>query len=122
MIERIEITKDGPSFFAYTYAESSSGAVVFRMISCEITGKKIRLRFRGASPGGSSGSFDWFFEGHGQGIADSGAMKGRLFTQVGPPPQRDNATFVKGSWTRSIADASRRAEEAIAKARNEDTR
>src|SRR5437867_13250809 len=57
MVARIEILRDGPSFFAYQIV-GSPGVNVFRMIGCEIKDAKISLRFRGQEPDGG-GSFDW---------------------------------------------------------------
>jgi hypothetical protein len=120
MVARIEMSKQGPSFFPYQNV-GSPAVNVFRMIRCDITGEKISLQFRGEEPGGG-GSFDWFFEGTGEGIAQEGAMSGRLFTQVPPAPKEKNAFFRKGSWTRAIADSSRNVEEGIRKARDEASR
>ena len=117
---RIEISKEGPSFFAYQIV-GSPAANVYRMIGCEITDQKISLRFRGDEPDGG-GSTEWFFEGTGEGNAQEGAMSGRLFTQIPPVPKEKNAFFRRGSWTRGISDSSRNLEEGIRKARDEAVR
>jgi hypothetical protein len=120
MVARIEISKDGPSFFAYQIVGSPT-VNVFLMIGCEITDQKISLRFRGEQPAGG-GSTDWFFEGTGEGEGKDGAMSGRLYTQIPPARKEKNAFFLKGPWTRAVADSSRNVEEGIRKARDEATR
>jgi hypothetical protein len=120
-IERIEISKDGPSFFAYQIV-GSPAVNIFRMIACDITDTKITLRFREQEPPGGASS-DWFFEGTGEGTAQEGAMSGYLGIRT-PPAATDkkNAFFRKGSWTRAIAASSRSVEESIRKARDEAAR
>jgi len=119
-LARLEIARNGPSFFAYQIlGKNVPNAVnVFRMISCDITDEKISLRFRGEDSEG--GPFDWFFEGTGEGTLEEGAMSGRLFTQYGGPKEK-NAFFLKAAWTRWLADRSREVEQGIAKARAEAT-
>jgi hypothetical protein len=120
-VERIEISKDGPSFFAYQIV-GSPAANVFRMIACDITDRKISLRFREQNPPGG-GSSDWIFEGTGEGTGQDGAMSGNL--SIGTPPaasDKKNAFFRKGSWTRAVSASSSTIEEAISKARDEAAR
>jgi hypothetical protein len=120
MLARLEISREGPSFFAYQVLgkPAPNQVNVFRMISCDITDEKISLRFRGEDSEG--GPFDWFFEGTGEGTFEEGAMSGRLFTQYGgPAPKEKNAFFLKAAWTRWLTDRSREVEQGIAKARAE---
>ena len=122
-LARLEISRDGPSFFAYQILGENVPNVVnvYRMISCEITDEKISLRFRGEEPE-RGGSFEWFFEGTGEGTCEEGAISGRLFTQLPPAPKEKNAFFLKAAWTRWLANRSRELEQGIAKARAEATR
>ena len=122
MLARIEISKDGPSFFAYQVLGKPvrNHVNVFRMISCDITDEKVSLRFRGADPEGNP--FDWFFEGTGEGTSEEGAMSGCLATEMPRPDSGKNAFFLRASWTRWLVDRSREVEEEIVKARAEATR
>ena len=117
LLAHIEISADGPSYFAYQILGKPSDAInLLPMISCDITDQQITLRFRGEEPGG--GSAEWFFVGSGTGIVEDGEMSGYL--DMGAPPaatDKKNAYFLKSSWTRGIANASQKAEEAITKAR-----
>jgi hypothetical protein len=105
-ILHMEINKDNGSYLVSIFNGSPSHTL-FRLVSSEIN----KLHFQNAIS--NEQPKELWFEGRGEGGELEGTMQGKLWTNFPPPPKTDNVFFVKGVWTRGIAEASNRAEEVI---------
>jgi hypothetical protein len=102
------------SYLAEIYHEHLNGRV-YRLDTCTINGSKVYLRFL-ALPGGDRS--EWWIDGEGFGDEKRAWINGRIDT--GHNDRASSQSFfylAKGTWVRSFGDASRRAEEKIAEAR-----
>jgi hypothetical protein len=88
---------------------------LFRMDSCAITAGKVKLHFRSIEPGDSAG---YWIEGEGFGEANVGFIHGRVGTDLDPRTGGGNLYLEKGTWIRSIGEASIRAAEKITNIRD----
>lgn len=114
-IVHMSITPGEKSYLA-SIVLGSSHVSLFRLISSEVQDGSIKLKFRNVIDEDEPRYFS--FEGHGEGSAVEGALKGRLWTNIPPEPKENNVFFVKGTWIRELARVSKRAEEAIRNARH----
>jgi hypothetical protein len=102
------------SYLAEIYPEHLNGRV-YRLHTCTITDGKVYLRFL-ALPGGDGS--EWWIDGEAFGDANRAWINDRIGT--GHNERASSQSFfylAKGTWVRSFGDASRRAEEKIAGAR-----
>lgn len=110
----MEINKDGNSFLAET-SVGTRACLVRRLISSEVTDGKVKLRFASTSAADMPGVIfpEVWIVGKGGGTEDDGMIEATLRHNAGV---EDQIYFVKGTWTRDLGEASKKAEEEIKKA------
>lgn len=127
LLWHMEINKDGDSYVAeITVGDSGDSAyVVRRLISSEVKDGNVRLHFgNGAAKEMPNQVFSeiWVI-GTGSGTETRGGLdavlSGIRLDSIPPPapvfglPEKGHIYFIKGAWTRGVAEASRRAEESL---------
>ncbi len=113
----MELNKNGVSFLSETTVHSDMSPLVRRLLSSEIKDGKIKLHF-GSSTSKQLRNVTFpeiWITGNGTGNEEIGAIIGRV-TDDPSKKGEDNIRFDKGTWTRAIGEASKKAEEEIKKA------
>lgn len=106
----LEINKSGDSFLTQTTIGESS-CIVRRLLSSEIKDGIVTLHFASASVPELTGSFpEMWMTATGYSGEKIGAIEATI------KGRNDKIYFSKGTWTRDVAEASKKAEEEIKKA------
>lgn len=126
LLWHMEINKEGDSYLAQITV-GDSAYIVRRLISSEVKDGNVRLHFGSTS---SKELRDVLFSeiwviGTGSGIETRGAidaiLSGKPLNSIPPPaavfglPEKGHIYFIKGTWTRDLGEASRKAEQSIKK-------
>lgn len=110
LVYRMEINNNGESYLSIAFAPNAFYRSLFRLVSIDINKGKIKLHFQTVY--GKDAMTDLWIEGMGVGYEESGEIKGTI-TVNGENERKQKIYFMKGSWTRSLAELSKKAEEII---------
>lgn len=125
LLFHMEINRDGESYLVQVTV-GSQVYVVRSLISSEIKDGSVRLHFgKGSSGDPTDEVYDVWIVGNGNAslVPDAGVIEGRFCICNNPPPpdyvpspNENNIRFIKGTWTRDLGEASKRAAAAIRQA------
>lgn len=107
----MEINKNGESYLALVFPPKGFYRAVFRLVSSDIKEGNIKLRFHNIS-GKKNALMDLWIEGKGVGHREDGEIKGTIAGN-GENEEKQPVYFMKGTWTRMLAELSKIAEESI---------
>ena len=116
-IFHVVITPEAKDSYLSEFDPDSMKGGLFRMDSCTVTDGKVMLHFRSVWP--VADGRGWWFEGEGFGDSRRAWINAHFGTDL-DKPRPGPATFYleKGTWIRSLGEASVRAAEDIAKFRD----
>jgi hypothetical protein len=115
LLYHMEIKKKGESYLALFFHPKSPYYSIFRLVSSNIKNGNIKLHFHLLFPK-EDALTDLWIEGKGVGYAEDGNIKGTIAGN-GEHQNKQAILFMKGTWTRRLAELSQKAESAI-KAKN----
>jgi len=111
LLYRMEINKNGESYLALVGAPKAYYRAVFRLVSSDIKEGKIKLHFHDIS--GKNAMTDLWIEGKGVWYGgEDGEIRGTIAGND-ENEEKQPIRFMKGTWTRMLAELSKKAEETI---------
>jgi hypothetical protein len=116
MIFHIAVAPEDKDSYLSEFAPDSMRGGIFHMDSCTVIAGKVRLHFRSVLPGSDAG---WWFEGEGFGDSRRAWINAHFGTDLDKPRSGPPTFYLeKGTWIRSLGEASVRAAEDITKFRD----